>query len=131
MLRVQNSELNATHHATLTAKQQKEQELAAKIEQEVAERSKERAELEQKIATVIQEKEKLIAQNNENQSEIDLLASQLRERTADLEGLQKSSSQELLEKTAEVSALKAKVEELEQEREVMLGRLYLFNSFRL
>lgn len=118
MLKHEHVELKTQHVSTVEEKTQKERELAAKLATEVAERENERTDLEQKILGLTQAKEELEALNRENQSEIDLLASQLNQKSAALIDLEERTSQEIQSKSEEIETLRGKLQELELEKEV-------------
>ena len=130
-LKLQHTELKATLQSTIVEREQKEEELNSQIQRERSQREEQQTQFEQKISELIQEKEKLVAQHNENQSEIDLLASQLQIKSADLLELETSSGQAIQEKTEEIMTLRTKVTELENEREVnfFLIKCLFFLSF--
>lgn len=118
-LKSEYSELQLKHEQTLTDHVQSDDQLNEKLSQEISDKERVRTEFEQKLLEVTQEKEKLEALHNENQSEIDLLASQLQDKTATLIDLETTSSNNLQEKSQEVEGLKQKIEELEKEKEVI------------
>lgn len=84
-----------------------------------SEKERIQTEFEQRCLELTQEKEKLEAIHNENQSEIDLLASQLQEKTATLIDFETTSTNDIQGKEEEIKTLKGKIEELEKEKEVI------------
>lgn len=99
---------------TVEQKSKSEQELAEKLSNELAKV----VDFEQKVLELSDLKEKLEAQNRENQSEIDLLDSQLKQKSANLIELEANSSQEIQSKASEIESLRAKLNEMEKEKEV-------------
>lgn len=87
-----------------------------------SEKERIQTEFEQRCLELTQEKEKLEALHNENQSEIDLLASQLQEKTATLIDFETTSTNDIQGKEEEIKTLKGKIEELEKEKEVIFMR---------
>lgn len=129
-LKSEYSELQFKHEQILTDHVQSDAQLNEKLSQEISDKERVRTEFEQKLLEVAQEKEKLEALHNENQSEIDLLASQLQDKTATLIDLETTSSNNLQEKSQEVEGLKRKIEELEKEKEVIYLKDVTLNEYK-
>lgn len=129
-LKSEYSELQFKHEQTLTDHVQADAQFNEKLSQEIFDKERVRTEFEQKLLEVTQEKEKLEALHNENQSEIDLLASQLQDKTATLIDLEATSSNYLQEKSQEVEGLKRKIEELEKEKEVIYLKDVTLNEYK-
>ncbi|XP_063708138.1 huntingtin-interacting protein 1 isoform X2 [Culicoides brevitarsis] len=116
-LKMEHSELQTKFEKEISDREKSQNELNEQLTQEIAQKEALQTEFEQKIIEITREKEKLEALHNENQSEIDLLASQLKEKTACLIDLETTSTNDIQGKAAEVEELKKKIEELEKEKE--------------
>lgn len=116
----EHSELLLKHEQKIADHDVSHAQLNEKLDQEISDKERVRTEFEQKLLELTQEKEKLEALHNENQSEIDLLASQLQDKTATLIDLETTSTNDIQGKSEEIIALKEKIQELEKEKEVIL-----------
>lgn len=128
-LKTEHSELLVKHEQTVTDHDQSEVQFSEKLSREISDKERIQTEFEQKLLELTHEKEKLEALHIENQSEIDLLASQLQDKTATLIDLETTSSSNMQEKSQEIGMLQQKIEELEKEKEVIFGKFELAERF--